>query len=360
LRNDALSARGYVKHLYLVLLILVSVSLIVTGHLGGSLTHGSEYLVEFAPKPIQQLLGTSSAFIEDRPKVSSLDSADIFKDAISPILNSKCINCHNSKKKKGELILTSFSELMKGGENGPIIKPGSLASSEIYRRITLPRDHKEFMPSEGKRPLTDEQVAIVEWWVEKNAPETGMITSLGPDEDMVELFEKFFGLGKNMEEEITAPPADTTAINNLFKYGFTVRRLAATSNLLEAKFSRRLSDTTAVKALLGIKDQLVWLQLSGTGISDDALKIVGQLSNLRKLNVSRNTISDQGVKHLLNLSNLEYLNLYETNVTNNLLDSLIALPRLKELYLWQTKVTDEYVEKLKSGKPGLRIIYKTP
>ena len=33
---------------------------------------------------------------------------------------------------------------------------------------------------------------------------------------------------------------------------------------------------------------------------------------------------------------------------------------LEELYLWQTNVTAEYVEKLKTGKPGLKIIYKTP
>ena len=107
--KENLSARVYGRRLYLVLLIFVSASLIITGHLGGSLTHGSEYLVEYAPKPIQGMLGVSSPSIEDRPKVSSLDSADIFKDAIAPILNSRCINCHNSKKRKGELNLTSFA-----------------------------------------------------------------------------------------------------------------------------------------------------------------------------------------------------------------------------------------------------------
>jgi uncharacterized membrane protein len=359
LKTERLQSKLLVRRAYRVLLVLITLSLIITGHLGGSLTHGSEYLVEFAPKPIQRMMG-SSPMVEDRPKVTSLDSADIFKDAISPILNSKCTGCHNSNKRKGELILTSFSEIMKGGENGAVITPGSLASSEMYRRISLPKDHKDFMPSEGKRPLSDEQLAIIEWWIEKDAPENGFITSLGPDENMTELFEKYYGLGKNKEDEIIAPEPDTVVINRLIRYGFSIRRLAAGSNLLEAKYSGSLADTTKIRSLLGIKDQLVWLQLSNTGISDDALQLVGKLSNLRKLNVSRNTISDKGVNHLLGLSNLKYLNLYETNVTDSVLVSVLTLPRLEELYLWQTRVTHEYVEKLKPGKPGVKIIYQAP
>ena len=360
LRKENLSASVYLGRWYLTLLILISVSLVITGHLGGSLTHGSEYLLEYAPKPIQRLLGVSTIEMEERPKVTSLDSADIFKDAIAPILNSKCISCHNSKKKKGELILTSFGEMMKGGEDGPIIKPGSLASSEIYRRITLPRDDDEFMPSEGKRPLSDEQLAIIEWWIEKNAPDSGAITSLRPDVGMVELFEQYFGLGRNGYEEIQAPPPDTAAISTLIRNGFTIRRLAATSNLLEARFSGSLSDTSKMVPLLAVKEQLVWLQLSNTGISDDALQIIGRLSNLRKLNLSKNNVSDKGVKQLLSLTTLEYLNLYETKVTDSILVSLVALPQLKELFLWQTRVTGEYVEKLETGKPDLQIIYKAP
>ncbi len=359
LTSEGQQLKVYFKRAYNVLLVLISLALIFTGHLGGSLTHGSDYLVEFAPKPVQRLMGTVS-LVEDRPKVTSLDSADIFKDAISPIVNSKCTSCHNNSKRKGELILTSFGEMMKGGENGAIISPGSLASSEMYRRITLPSDHKEFMPSEGKRPLTDEQVAIIEWWIEKDAPEGGIITSLGPDKNMTERFEKYFGLGKNKEDEIQAPAPDTVVINALVRNGFTIRRLAAGSNLLEAKFSGSLTDTTKIRPLLGIKEQLVWLQLSNTGITDETLLVVGQLSNLRKLNVSRNRISDEGVNHLLGLSNLKYLNLYETIVTDSVLVSVMALPRLEEVYLWNTRVSEAYVEKLKPGKPGLKIIYKTP
>jgi len=356
LRKEGLFSRSYVKHVFLVLLFLISATLILTGHLG-SLTHGSEYLVEYAPKPIQRLVGIESTSVMVRPKLNSLDSADIFKDGITPIMSSRCVSCHNSSKRKGELNLTSFVEMMKGGENGVIIKAGSLATSEIYRRVTLPYDHKEFMPSEGKRPLTEEQVAIIEWWIEKDAPENASITSLNPDKGMIALFEKYFGLGEDNEYEINVLPADTAVLNALTRNGFIVRRLAAASNLLEVKFSGTLSDTTKIERLIAIKDHISWLQLSNTEISDDQLQIVGQFSNLRKLNLSRNAISDKGVNHLKGLSNLRYLNVYGTNVTDSILGSVITMPKLEELYLWQTNVSSEYVEMLKQRTPGIKIIY---
>lgn len=360
LRKSDLLAKPFMSRLYFALLSLTSALLVVTGHLGGSLTHGDEYLVEYAPASIQRLWGMTPVEAENRREVSSLDSADIFKDAVAPILNSKCISCHNKRKRKGELVLTTYAGIMKGGENGPVITPGSLTSSELYRRITLPEDHKDFMPSEGKRPLTEDQVAIIKWWIEKQAPASGLITSFDPAAEMTLMFMDYFGLNESDEEAIQVPPADSSAVRTLVANGFTIRRLSASSNLLEAKFTGHLTDTAAMRSLLGVKDQLIWLQLSDTGLSDDALVIVSQLTNLRKLNISRNPVSDQGVSQLNKLVNLEYLNLYGTNVTDSILEGLVSLPKLEELYLWQTKVGSDYAEHLSLNKPGLKIVVRTP
>ncbi len=359
-RKQEATSKLQVRKFYQGMVVLVGIGLLFNGHLGGSLTHGSEYLVEFAPVPIQKLAGHSSADLPPGKRVTSLDSADIFADAITPIINSKCISCHNKDKKKGDLMLTSWGEIMKGGKSGPAVVAGSLASSELYRRITLPRDHKEFMPSEGKKPLTEEQLSIIEWWIEKEAPEKGVITDLVPDQNMKAVFEKFFGLGKDNEQEMTATPADTAVITILKKQGFIIRQIAASSHVLEARLHENTSGKVSLKSLTGIKDQLVWLQLNNCGITGEDLQTIGELSNLRKLNVSRNPVSDKGVQALLGLSKLEYLNLYETNVSDSILAPLIGMPRLKELYLWQTKVSDSAVNKLKISKPNLKIIYQTP
>ncbi len=359
-RHQEATASIQVSKLYKGMVVLVGMILFYNGHLGGSLTHGSEYLVEFAPAPIQKLTGRSSRNLQNSKRVTSLDSADIFSDAIMPILNSKCISCHNKNKKKGNLLLTSYGEIMNGGKSGSTIVAGSLASSELYRRITLPRDHKEFMPSEGKKPLTEEQLSIIEWWIEKEAPEKGVISTLAPDQNMTAILEKFFGLGKDSEQEMAVSPGDTAVITVLKKQGFIIRQLAANSNALEARLNENTSGKVTLKSLHGIKDQLMWLQLNNCGITDDDLVSIAELSNLRKLNVSQNPISDKGVNAVMDLSKLEYLNLYETNVTDRILESLVGLPRLKELYLWQTKVSDSSITTLKKKNPNLKIIYQTP
>ena len=102
---------------------------------------------------------------EPRPKVTEIDSADIFLDMVLPMMENKCVSCHNDGKKKGGLKLDTYANMMKGGESGDVIVVGNANESELYNRITLPEDHDDFMPSEGKRPLTDTEVELIEWWI---------------------------------------------------------------------------------------------------------------------------------------------------------------------------------------------------
>ncbi len=46
--------------------------------------------------------------------------------------------------------MDSYELLMKGGKDGPVIVAGSSANSVLFQRITLPPDHKQFMPAEGE------------------------------------------------------------------------------------------------------------------------------------------------------------------------------------------------------------------
>ena len=55
------------------------------------------------------------------------------------------------------------------------------------------------------------------------------------------------------------------------------------------------------------------------------------------------------------LENLEYLNLYGTKVTDEGLQNLENLKKLKKLYVWQTGVTQAGVDKLKSAVPGIYV-----
>jgi hypothetical protein len=346
--------RKATKPIRSILVVEVAVLLVFTGHWGGSLTHGSDYLTKFSP------LSTTAVDIEKKttPKIVSLDSADIFNQAIMPILRAKCVSCHNSEKQKGELLLTSYQDILKGGKTGKGIVPGNLSTSELYRRITLPKDHKEFMPTDGKTPLNETQVAILEWWIETGAHKNIMVADLHPNKKMQDVFGDYFQLGRAAILSYTAKPAAEGDISALVKAGFQVYAISETSNLLEIKYTGVTDQKPNLDLLKNVKDQLVWLQLTNCGINDDDLKVVGQLTNLYKLNLNRNKITDKGINELVGLTKLEYLNVYGTEITDSSIAAMVNLPNLKQLYVWETAVDTNRMAMNPVVKKGLEIVYK--
>ena len=341
-----------------ILVTLVVFTIFYTGHLGGNLTHGSTYLLEYAPNTIRQLAGLPNKAIS-RKKVTVLDSADVYFDLISPIMNDRCVSCHNSDKKKGDLELTTFSSLMKGGENGDVIIPGDANSSDLFRRITLPETHDDFMPTEGKRPLTDDEVALIGWWIDKDAPSTGYFTALNSDKEIIDNVNRQLGLDKNKFLREKVQPPKKEIIDSLSNHGYILNVLMKDNYFLEANYSlsEKKLTTNSVEMLLEVKDQLIWLNMSNSNLSDKDLEIIGQLENLIKLNLSKNKISDNGLIHLEKLKNLEFLNLYDTEVSEKLLVVVPKLIHLKSLYLSKSNATDKIVAQLQKENKKLKIIF---
>ena len=127
-----------------LLLLLVA----ITGHFGGNLTHGSTYLVDYAPQPLRALAG-----LAPRRVVTSVHEADPFEDVVGRFFQARCGGCHNADKRESGLNLTSYQTAMRGGDSGKVIVKGDTEQSELLRRISLPHDDDEFMPAEGKTPL---------------------------------------------------------------------------------------------------------------------------------------------------------------------------------------------------------------
>jgi uncharacterized membrane protein len=152
-----------------VLLVLVA----ITGHYGGNLTHGSTYLVEYAPQPIRSLAG-----LAPKRTLTTVSAADPFADVVGPMLIERCASCHNEDKQESELVLTTYAGVMRGGESGRVVVAGNTDLSELLRRITVSPDDEEFMPAEGKMPLTARQVEIIRWCIGAGAPNGGTVGEL--------------------------------------------------------------------------------------------------------------------------------------------------------------------------------------
>jgi uncharacterized membrane protein len=302
--------------------------LVYTGHGGGSLTHGAEYL---------SLSSLGEVPSEKPARITSIDSVELFSEAVMPILQTRCASCHNASKKKGDLLLVSHASILKGGKSGPGVIPGDPTASELFRRVSLPSDHKDFMPTEGRPPLTAHQRDILEWWIAKGAESSMSLTKHPPDARMREVLEDYFQIHRDAMLDIVAEAASESAIEDLREAGFRVNRIATSGTWLDIKYED--STRPDLDVLRNVADQLVWLQLPDCGLTDEDLSAIAELKNLVRLNLSRNNISDEGVVKLQELNQLEYLNLYSTRISKssfNLFNT--GFPRLKKLYVWDTGI----------------------
>ena len=92
-------------------------ALVVASHFGGSLTHGSDYLVRYAPEPLRAWLG-GVALAPAPAKPKDVQQLQVFGEVIRPVLQKDCVSCHGPEKLKGKLRLDSLEALLKGGEFG--------------------------------------------------------------------------------------------------------------------------------------------------------------------------------------------------------------------------------------------------
>ncbi len=150
----ALKNSLFVKWMMPLLVLLI----MVTGHLGGSITHGEGYLTQSLSSA-----GTGSAVISKA--IPDVQQAVAYNDIIQPILQARCYNCHGPNKQKGKLRLDEPSFIDKGGEDGKIIVAGSAGESEMIKRLLLPLDNEDHMPPKEKPQLTKAQIELLNWWV---------------------------------------------------------------------------------------------------------------------------------------------------------------------------------------------------
>ena len=166
---------------YRFLLLGTLAAMVIAGHRGGNLTHGSKYLVKNAPDFVKTLFEET-----EEPSTNSVavgtGSDRLFQEKIQPIFEAKCVKCHGPEKQKSRYRLDTEALALKPGESGePTIKFGDPMQSHLARVILLPKDHDEVMPPEGKEPLTpDEILAIVHWIQTGKAPAAE--TSVAPPE----------------------------------------------------------------------------------------------------------------------------------------------------------------------------------
>jgi uncharacterized membrane protein/mono/diheme cytochrome c family protein len=342
---------------------LTALFLFVAGHFGGNLTHGEDFLSQ----PVMALLGKEvPAQQAAAPKITDINKAVVYADLVEPIFKQKCWQCHNAKKIKGELRMDEIELFLKGGKHGKVLVPGHADQSELVKRLLLPEEDDHHMPPKGKTQLTDEEVALVQWWIANGKADfKAVVASVPTDEKIKPFLAKYGGgssaadSGPDLEQQVLAgkvSAGDASLIKKLTAQNVLVLPVANESNFLAvntvnaAEFSDAQADW-----LTGLSDQIVWLKLGDTKVSDQALRSVARLKNLTRLSLEHTTVSDAGVGSLKDLHQLQNLNLVGTKVSDQSVEALGQLKQLRTLYLWQTQFTPAGVEKLRKLLPHTQV-----
>ncbi|MBN7811808.1 hypothetical protein J0A68_12695 [Algoriphagus sp. H41] len=325
------------------LLAGMMVSLVLTGHFGGSLTHGEDFLTAYAP--FAPGGGESSGRV-----LASIEEAEVFGDVVQPILKRKCQSCHRAGKSKAGLDMSSYESLLKGGEGGPVILPSDAEKSELIRRVMLPEDHEDFMPAEGKKPLTAEEIQLITWWIAEGNTDPKILLSEA-DEDLIAWARPQLNIQGEEVPEVAR--IDTLQLRALEQMGFRIRVLSIETGALDVVLPEGRTQGQAaglLEALMPIKDQIWWLSLAGTGVGDAEMGLTAQFSNLQRLRIENNPVTDAGISELRVLSRLEVLNLNGTAVNSQGLEAVAEIKSLKALYLWNTSVNpaNEQVAKMRA------------
>ena len=322
------------------------VFLIFTGHYGANLTHGEDFVLV----PLQT--------DEIRTIRIITDSTTLFTATIEPILESKCYSCHNNKKAKGNLILSSLKSIAEGGKNGDLWKPHDAANSLIVERLSLPLESKEHMPPKDKAQLTDDEIQFISMWIDAGVDTDKKLNELDETDTLKRLSEIIiprYQQSAGKSPLYTFEFAAAEKIQKLSTPNRTVFQIAKNEPAVQADFYlRQTYQKKYLEELVDVKKQLITVNLSNMPVEDADLKTIAKFDNLEILNLNNTRIKGEGLKALTSLSGLRSVSLSGTDISVKVLHDLAKNKGLRKVYIWNTPVTGADLETLKKTFPNIR------
>ena len=107
---------------------------------------------------------------------------------IKPILSQNCYTCHgpDSSSREADLRLDIFEGATALTESGhPAINPGDADNSMLIKRVLSADPTKKMPPPESNLKLTEEQIALLEAWIEQGAQWKKHWSFIPPDSNIL-------------------------------------------------------------------------------------------------------------------------------------------------------------------------------
>ncbi|MBN7810602.1 chitobiase/beta-hexosaminidase C-terminal domain-containing protein [Algoriphagus sp. H41] len=310
----------------------------LTGHFGADLTHGENFLLA----PIQS----------EEVEFVALDDAEVFQHMVKPILEAKCVACHKEGKVKGELRLDDLAGMQKGGKNGPFVVPGDLKESLLIQRIHLPEESKEHMPPKNKAQLTEEELEILQLWVESGSSFDQKVAELPKETPLFQLASNRFSNQKNYTFD-AASDSDIADLNNFFR---KVNPVFPGSPALEvAYYGTSAFDPASLKELKSIKAQVVKLNLNRMPLEGVDLAFLRDFPHLEELQLNFTGVQASQLANLEPLESLRNLALSGNQLGADAVEALGKLSQVKRLFLWNSGLDKESQDRLQQALSSAHI-----
>ncbi len=340
--------------IHLTISLIVFFLLLITGHLGGTLTHGEGYL-SFGGADEDDTV----AIVQRKP-LPDVNEAVVYTDIVQPVLQARCYSCHGTTRQKGKLRLDEPALLLRGGKNGSVLAEPGGEEAELVRRLLLPLNDKKHMPPKNKTQLTAAETALIHWWVKSGASFDKKVKEVETPEKIkttLQDLENPMSIAVVAEKPLEpVDAADPKALQALRERGVVILPVSAGSNYLTVNFvSVENASDADVAMLKPLQKQIITLKLADSRITDSAMQIIGSFRNLRTLYLERTPITDKGLARLASLKELQHLNLVGTNISTTGLLSLSTLPALKSMFLYQTAVAKSDWNKLQDSFPRVTL-----
>ncbi|MBS0000842.1 MAG: chitobiase/beta-hexosaminidase C-terminal domain-containing protein [Cyclobacteriaceae bacterium] len=315
--------------------------IIITGHYGGMVTHGRDFLAWNRGKT--------------EITVNVPEDPAVFEHLILPVFETKCISCHNEDKSKGGLVLENFATLLKGGKSGPSVKPGEPGQGEMMRRIQLPLSDEDHMPPPDHKQLDDSEISLLEGWIARGSLENMRASAVDAADPYHATLQAFLAVDTHTIWQ-DLPEIDESVIEELSSDYYTLRRMAENSNGLSVMVLPHQEYTThRLSHLQPVIENIVELDLSFLPLNEEEINFISRCKSLEGLEIDFTPVDDEKFNRLEDLGNLRILKAQGSRLTGKSLEKILNFKNLEKLFLWDTGIAEEDLKQIQNGNPLLEI-----
>jgi uncharacterized membrane protein len=388
---------------YRIALLLMAGVVGFTGHLGGQMAWGADFLFEplhererapaasdgAAPRPevaepvadvgataaatdlVGVGAGAAPADRNDGASDGPLDvtgaaaSADVAPSAtqqvsyvrdVAPIVSKHCYECHGpTGKAKADLRLHDLALAnadFYSTEFAALVTPGDAEASALFAVAALPRDHELAMPPDGDG-LAPEELDVLRRWIDGGTDLEALLaaSSTSGAAATVAAFAPTSTAGAAADAPAVPSPSATEAAGEPADDPYASFAPLDEASMDSARTSgARIAPLAATTAALEVSFRFQ------PATSDAAIAaIVPLASNVVVLDLARTAVTDAALVDVARLGELRRLHLEGTAVGDTNLGLLGALPHLEYLNLTESKVTDAGLAALDALPAGCRV-----